>query len=70
MRMICSTVNFYHVNVELNVGDAVIELMLENLNTPPSIHDGSTEVPLFVLLVMEPLMVSSVGLIKFFEYAV
>ncbi len=44
--------------------------MLENLNAPPSIHAGSAEVPLLVVLVMEPLIASSVGLVRFFEYAV
>jgi len=54
----------------LNAGDTVVELMLENLNAPPSIHAGSAEVPLLVVLVMEPLIASSVGLVRFFEYAV
>ena len=44
--------------------------MLENLNAPPSIHAGAAEVPLLVVLVMEPLIASSVGLVRFFEYAV
>lgn len=44
--------------------------MLENLNAPPSIHAGSAEVPLLVVLVIEPLIASSVGLVRFFEYAV
>lgn len=70
MSMICSTVKFYHANVELNIGDDVVEFMLENLNTTPSIHAGSSEVPLLVELVMEPLIVSSGGLVRFFEYAV
>jgi hypothetical protein len=45
-------------------------LILENLNTPPSIHAGSAEVPLLVVVVMEPLIALSVGLVRFFEYAV
>ncbi|HEX5187571.1 MAG TPA: hypothetical protein VFV86_11840 [Nitrososphaeraceae archaeon] len=54
----------------MNVGDTVVELMVENLNAPPSIHAGSAEVPLLVVIVMEPLITSFLGLVRFSEYAV